>query len=515
MGDHVPASVPYRSSSYTVVMPIIRADNETDKKNALLFNGLYMAYDIVPVNVANAFLNGNFNFQKSVTDRLLRRGHLTLLTQEEELDDLKFLTKLKRLADKQLFYAEIVPTYDCNFRCPYCFERARLKNGEEWLSKTISSDILNAYFGMLKKYQERGIKVCKLNLYGGEPLLKKNYALIEDICHRCKESDIPIEAISNGYNIDYYIDLIDKYHWNDIQISLDGYGDLTDSFRRHIDGYPTYEHIMQNVKLLYDHSIKTTVRIMTDRGRLSGLKQIVKDFRDRGLAEKPGSFGYYITSVISSDSEIMVSPIEIFDELVSIGMTQTEARSHVIQLRRAWNTVLNNMKKNRLPPIFPYRCRAHNSQRLSVDPFGRVYTCFRVFSDADSSVGIIDTEKSKFVPNTDSFLWDIRDVSTLRKCRICPYSMLCSGGCAERAKANNGSYFKENCGQTYEIYSYAFPRVVGETWFDGMDEELSLTWAEPLSKITSEEKKRFIKSVSISEQQMIIKDMNLKTKFVF
>ena len=40
------------------------------------------------------------------------------------------------------------------------------------------------------------------------------------------------------------------------------------------------------------------------------------------------------------------SESEIFDELVSIGMTQTEARSHVIQLRRAWNTVLNNMKKN-------------------------------------------------------------------------------------------------------------------------------------------------------------------------
>lgn len=56
MGDHVPASVPYRLSSYTVVMPIIRADNETDKKYSLLFNGLYMAYDIVPVNVANALL---------------------------------------------------------------------------------------------------------------------------------------------------------------------------------------------------------------------------------------------------------------------------------------------------------------------------------------------------------------------------------------------------------------------------------------------------------------------------
>lgn len=497
-----------RLSSHTVILPIIKANNETDSEHRLLFNGLYMAFDVVPANVADALSNGSTALENTVLKRLLRRGHLTAMSEEGEIGELKFITRLKRLLDKKHFYAEIIPTYSCNFRCPYCFESRRLKNGEEWLSKRISPELLDAYFKVLMKYRERGIKIEQLNLYGGEPLLKENHDLIENICRRCKELDIPVETITNGYDIDHYIDLIDKYHWRDIQISIDGYGELTDKLRRHKDGNATYEKIMQNVKLLYDHNIKTSLRVMTDRKRLSGLGRVAEDIRRRGLEEKAGLFGYYVTSVVSADKDIMVSPMEIYEQLVSSGMTEDQARSHVLQLRRAWSAVRINMNMKSLIPVFPYRCRAHNSQRLSVDPYGKVFTCFRAVGEPNASVGIINTENARFEPNVNALLWDQRDVGTLKKCRTCAFAMFCGGGCSERAKAVKGNFFSEECGQTKEIYSYILPRAVGKLWHKGMSEELSLSWAEFISKIPAKEKEQFMQAASLAQQQKIIKDCN-------
>ena len=200
--------------------------------------------------------------------------------------------------------------------------------------------------------------------------------------------------------------------------------------------------------------------------------------------------------------------MEIYEQLVSSGMTEKQARSHVLHLRRAWSTVRINMNMKRLIPVFPYRCQAHNSMRLSVDPYGKVYTCFRAFGEPDASVGIINTENTRFEPNVNALLWDQRDASSLKKCQTCAFAMFCGGGCSERAKAVKGSYFAEDCGQTKEIYSYILPRAVGNLWHKGMSEVLSLSWAEFISKIPAKEKKQFIQAASLAQQQKIIKDCN-------
>ena len=38
------------------------------------------------------------------------------------------------------------------------------------------------------------------------------------------------------------------------------------------------------------------------------------------------------------------------------------------------------------------------------------------------------------------------------------------GGCAPEAQRNHGSYFRENCGESKEIFAFVAPRVVGKKW---------------------------------------------------
>ncbi|MCR5137625.1 MAG: 4Fe-4S cluster-binding domain-containing protein [Oscillospiraceae bacterium] len=71
----------------------------------------------------------------------------------------------------------ILPTYNCNFRCPYCFERHRLSRGQEWLCKTMSEEMVDAIFKAVEKEKARGVKAGSCTLYGGEPFLEKTGSL--------------------------------------------------------------------------------------------------------------------------------------------------------------------------------------------------------------------------------------------------------------------------------------------------------------------------------------------------
>lgn len=494
-----------RPSVFTRVFPLITGDETVSREHVLLVNGLYKAYDVVPAEIGAALTADGTDIPVALTERLARRGHLTELTPEGETEELRFLAKLVRQVAKNWLSVNLMPTYDCNFRCPYCFESHRLKNGDEWLSKTMPPELLEAVFRMIEAYSSRNVRIHKLNLYGGEPLLEENYDLIEDICRRCNKLGISIEAVSNGYDADRYIDLMTSSRFSYVQISVDGYGELTDRFRRHRDGNGTYEQIMRNVELLYDNGISVCLWINTDRNRLPHIGKMVDDIRRRGLQDLPGRFVFRVRPVVSSQAkEMPVTGDEILAALMDAGMSASEAKRHIAHYGLRWDAILNEMKKDRLPALCPYRCRAHNSGQFCFDPFGKVYSCTRVVGLPDAAIGHIDVKSAKLVPSINGLLWDKRDVSTLKKCQTCSYAMLCGGGCAERAKVYTGSYFNENCSGIDEVYSYVFPRVAGERWQPGLDEELSLSWAEPLSRIPYGEKQRFINSTSSSEQKSIL-----------
>ena len=67
----------------------------------------------------------------------------------------------------------IMPTYDCNFRCPYCFEQHRLKNGEAWLANAMSDETMDAIFAALDDYKARGYALGDCTLYGRRALPRK------------------------------------------------------------------------------------------------------------------------------------------------------------------------------------------------------------------------------------------------------------------------------------------------------------------------------------------------------
>ena len=129
----------------------------------------------------------------------------------------------------------IMPTYDCNFRCPYCFERHRLCKGQEWLSQNMAPEMIDTIFQAFKDYRERGYKIGNCTLYGGEPLLASNIETVRTICQHCKELGMEIGAITNGYDLESFLDLMDEFKFNNLQITVDGVDEVA-TLASDIDG---------------------------------------------------------------------------------------------------------------------------------------------------------------------------------------------------------------------------------------------------------------------------------------
>ena len=139
-----------RLSTYEIILPLLDKYRKEISDYRLMVNGLYGSYDIISKKDCEKISAGKFSeLPLALLERLLLRGHLTRKSESEEFADMKLLSRLsKKIYGSYAIKLIIMPTYDCNFRCPYCFEQHRLNKGKDWLSQTMSDEMIEAVFSL-------------------------------------------------------------------------------------------------------------------------------------------------------------------------------------------------------------------------------------------------------------------------------------------------------------------------------------------------------------------------------
>jgi uncharacterized protein len=78
--------------------------------------------------------------------------------------------------------AYLMPSYDCNLKCVYCFQhKIRRVTPSVRMSKDAALAAVRYLDGMFRESMWRGI-----TLYGGEPLIPENRSIIEVICSEAR-----------------------------------------------------------------------------------------------------------------------------------------------------------------------------------------------------------------------------------------------------------------------------------------------------------------------------------------
>jgi uncharacterized protein len=116
-----------RVSDYFVQVPL-------EQEFHLLFHTYTGAVDVVSqetVSFLNDFSNSVDGGDAKAVALLKQRGYLTDRTPQEEEEFVARLGALlhERAKSQRPHSFMIIPTYNCNLRCPYCYEKSLQKHG--------------------------------------------------------------------------------------------------------------------------------------------------------------------------------------------------------------------------------------------------------------------------------------------------------------------------------------------------------------------------------------------------
>ena len=271
----------YRPSSYNIFVQV-----DKEKESYLLVHGYTGAIDHLsgnlvklirsikkPQNEKELISNG---FEKQLLNTLLNRGYFTELSVSEELQyTSKLANGLHEKARKSASYMFLV-AYDCNFRCPYCYENDISSYGKGWSKKKLTTELIDKAYGAILDVDKHLASSSKvITLYGGEPLLSENYDVVSYIIDKGQQLGFSFKAITNGYDVDHFMDLMGKGLIEEVQITIDGTKEFNNKRRVYKDStVDTFSVIMANIQTLLDKNIEVSIRINTDANNFQEIEKL-------------------------------------------------------------------------------------------------------------------------------------------------------------------------------------------------------------------------------------------------
>ena len=288
----------YRVSSYTIC---VNLPEEPDY--SLLVHGYTGAIDRVNKEVAQMIKSRivisedmfeQLPCSKETVHTLMKRGYLTSRSPVEEREYVHSMANFLHHNSSQGSASFLfLVAYDCNFRCPYCFENDISSHGKGWSKQVFTKEMVDrAYEAMCEIQPNRAKHGKSITLYGGEPLLAKNKEIVQYIVDEGLKRNYTFKAITNGYDLHHFTDLLGPKKIGRLQITLDGEEENHNRKRPHYRARDSFDAIIKNVALALSLDVQVSMRINTDYDNVDILPALFDLFKDRGFTDYPKFSAY-------------------------------------------------------------------------------------------------------------------------------------------------------------------------------------------------------------------------------
>jgi len=342
---------------------------------------------------------------------LLTDGYLVKDVNEESERKESILSYLRNTHLKQrnkFFAITFIPTYECNFRCSYCYEAGNVSYDNQMPKEMVDAALAITDDKTLTEVQ----------LFGGEPLLPKNREIVEHIFSRCKDKRFQI--VTNGYTLLDYIDILAGHNFRHIQVTLDG-GLETHNRKRYLyDGTPTFVRIIEGIEACLAKKIPIHIRMNVEECNIEECINLRDDLLGK-WREFESIISFELAPLFQLGSESRQYIIErLTEEDANKPLDEfTKANSILASFRPIIDYFLTGKQPK---PTYAF-CHAHGGN-VFVDSLGDIYTCILSLGQKELSVGTYYPEV-KWKEN--SIL--MRNIENIPACLNCKYALICGGGC--------------------------------------------------------------------------------------
>ena len=443
-------------SYYTIP---VKLDIEENKY--LLTHSYTGAIDIIDGEVWKELENYSSasSLPEETVEYLQKRGYLTTRTKEEEIEYVKKLAQLLHQAQSKLYKTfGFIVSYDCNFRCSYCFENGISNHGKQWSKLAFTKEMVDkAYKTMMKIEPRRELHYKNILLYGGEPFLRQNKDVVEYIVLKGHQLGYTFKVISNGYDIDQFDSIISPKYFTSFQITLDGNKDNHNSRRFHYEEGDSFQKIVNNIGLLLRKDIDVKVRVNTDNNNFNDFKSLNELFKELGYSSNP-HFRIY-SSVLRKYNEN-----ENCDDDINYLSMDTFNKEH----QKAVNEKVNYQDFGIYRQYLSYlkngsRCRLYSAGCSSqygcylLDPSGDIYTCLETVGKPEQVIGHYTDKEPEWTDVRKH--WFNRNTGNALNCQSCKYALLCGGGCLARSVHTKEGFKASVCYKFKSVYPLSVNRA--------------------------------------------------------
>lgn len=402
-----------------------------DERYTFINNFLTGAVDFIENSIWNSLPGGDFKGgDLSPLSDLIERGYFYKDPQEEE----RLLQKLfknyqKKAVDRPIKYV-ICPTYGCNLRCTYCFEKDLPDNPHKNMDDTMLQMAFDAIKAVSNKIDK---EIGAVELFGGEPILPRNKGMVKKILDFAVENGAKITIVTNGVFAGNFIDIFQPVRENIemLQITLDGPREIHDSRRKAPSGKGSFDEISYGISRLLDAGINVNARINIDCENIEKLPEIYNYMKDRGWTDHPNFKSKpslvtdhttldYIDPIIPED-KLLEKLIGIYDSHPELeeafGFYSFKPIRHIVDIL------------NGAPNVSPryFNCESNLLELYIFCPDGLIYTCPESIGSESVSIGEFSPGLKLSQEGMD--LWRDRDIVNIEKCRGCKFAPICGGGC--------------------------------------------------------------------------------------
>jgi len=348
----------------------------------------------------------------------------------EDTDELSQLQEMNAEKDNRTLHLTLVPTLDCNFACPYCYQKGTHDN--YYITYELRQGVLKF---IKKECLNNPIESIQLTWFGGEPTLIVSFIeeFMSDLALLSRSTTgfkTTTSIVTNGYLLtpEIFERLYNSYV-RIFQITLDGVKDNHDKYRVLKDGTETFQTIYNNLTAIkqfkpQDYDFLIQIRANFFKDNLLSMKALVesysKDFND--------------------DERFSISFRPILDftgDLTEDVATKLDARkmeASMLNYMQNQDVVAdeNNPMFTLLPMPVSHWCKASELLRYVINYDGDIYRCNSAMTNDKYRVGSLKPDGNMKINEDAVRQWDsspFNDLSsTCLKCKRLP---VCMGGCVK------------------------------------------------------------------------------------